>query len=72
MNATWKLYRHTYGFETVVVKPFNIYGPAEDLAEYRKAVPYFVFAAVKGEPLEVSGDGEQTLDPIYVDDAIEA
>ena len=67
-----ELYRHVYGFETVVVKPYNIYGPAEDLAEYRKAVPYFVLAAVKGEPLEVFGDGEQTLDPIYVDDAIEA
>lgn len=67
-----QLYRHVYGFEAVIVKPYNIYGPAEDLAEYRKAVPYFVLAAVKGEPLEVFGDGQQTLDPIYVDDAIEA
>ncbi len=46
--------------------------PLKTLAEYRKAVPYFVLAAVKGEPLEIFGDGEQTLDPIYVDDAIEA
>lgn len=67
-----EMYRHVYGFESIIVKPYNIYGPAEDLAEYRKAVPYFVLAAVKGEPLEIFGDGEQTLDPIYVDDAIEA
>jgi len=67
-----ELYRYVYGFESIIVKPYNIYGPAEDLAEYRKAVPYFVLAAVKGEPLEIFGDGEQTLDPIYVDDAVEA
>ena len=67
-----EMYRYVYGFESIIVKPYNIYGPAEDLAEYRKAVPYFVLAAVKGEPLEIFGDGEQTLDPIYVDDAIEA
>lgn len=67
-----EMYRYVYGFESIIVKPYNIYGPAEDLAEYRKAVPYFVLAAVKGEPLEIFGDGEQTIDPIYVDDAIEA
>ena len=42
------------------------------MVEYRKAVPYFVIAALKGEPLEIFGDGEQTMDAIYLDDAVEA
>lgn len=67
-----EMYRSVYGFKTVIARPFNIYGPEELLKEYRKAIPYFTVAALKGEPLEVFGDGEQTLDPIYVDDAVRA
>ena len=67
-----EMYRCVYGLQAVIVRPYNIYGPAEELVEYRKAVPYFVIAALRGEPLEIFGDGEQTMDAIYVDDAIEA
>jgi UDP-glucose 4-epimerase len=67
-----EMYKSVYGFKTILARPFNIYGPDEMLTEYRKAIPYFIVAALKGEPLEVFGDGEQTLDPIYVDDAVEA
>jgi UDP-glucose 4-epimerase len=67
-----EMYQCIYGFQSVIVRPYNIYGPAEELAEYRKAIPYFVIAALKGEPLEIFGNGEQTMDAIYVDDAVEA
>lgn len=67
-----ELYRHIYGFESIIVRPYNIYGPEEELIEYRKAIPYFIVAALKGEPLEIFGNGEQTMDAIYIDDAIEA
>jgi nucleoside-diphosphate-sugar epimerase len=66
------MYRYVYGFQAVIVRPYNIYGPAEELIEYRKAIPYFVIAALRGEPLEIFGNGEQTMDAIYVDDAVEA
>jgi UDP-glucose 4-epimerase len=67
-----EMYRCVYGLKSVIVRPYNIYGPAEELVEYRKAIPYFVMAALRGDPLEIFGDGEQTMDAIYVDDAIEA
>lgn len=67
-----EMYEHVYGFQSVIVRPYNIYGPAEELVEYRKAIPYFVIAALRGEPLEIFGNGEQTMDAIYVDDAVEA
>lgn len=67
-----EMYQHVYGFQSVIVRPYNIYGPTEELVEYRKAIPYFVIAALKGEPLEIFGNGEQTMDAIYIDDAVEA
>ena len=66
------MYRNVYGFNTVTARPFNIYGPEEPLSEYRKAIPYFTIAALKNETIEIFGNGEQTMDAIYVDDAIEA
>jgi UDP-glucose 4-epimerase len=66
------MYRNVYGFNAVVVRPFNVYGPEEQLNEYRKAIPYFTVAALKNETIEIFGNGEQTMDAIYVDDAIEA
>jgi len=67
-----EMYQYVYGFQSIITRPYNIYGPAEELAEYRKAVPYFIIAALKDEPLEIFGDGEQTMDAIYIDDAVEA
>jgi nucleoside-diphosphate-sugar epimerase len=66
------IYRNVYGFNAVIARPFNVYGPEEQLDEYRKAVPYFTIAALKNETIEIFGNGEQTMDAIYVDDAIEA
>ncbi|MFB0562626.1 MAG: NAD-dependent epimerase/dehydratase family protein [Candidatus Lokiarchaeia archaeon] len=67
-----EMYREIYGFKPVITRPFNVYGPEEYLIEYRKAVPYFIVTALRNEPIEVFGDGEQTMDVIYVDDAAKA
>lgn len=67
-----EMYTEIYGFETVITRPYNVYGPAELLIEYRKAIPYFIIAALKGEVLEILGDGKQTMDAIYIDDVVDA
>lgn len=67
-----EMYREIYGFKVVITRPFNVYGPDEALREYRKAIPYFIVAALRNEPLEIFGDGEQTMDAIYVEDTVEA
>jgi len=67
-----EMYRVIHGLEPVIFRPFNVYGPEEKVLEYRKAVPYFIIAALKDEPLEVFGDGEQTMDLVYVRDCVEA
>jgi len=67
-----EMYREIYGFKCVITRPFNVYCPGELLKEYRKAIPYFIIAALKNKPLEVFGTGEQTMDAIYIDDVVEA
>ncbi len=66
------MYREIYGIKTVITRPFNVYGPEEYLEEYRKAIPYFIVASLRNEPLEVFGTGMQTMDPIYVEDVVQA
>ncbi len=52
-------YHDQYGLETVVGRLFNTIGPRQTGA-YGMVVPRFVRAALRGEPLEVYGTGEQS------------
>lgn len=54
-----------------VVRYFNVFGPRQDSSSYGYVVPIFVRAALADEPLQVHGDGEQTRDFTYIDDAVE-
>ncbi len=62
-------YNCTYDVPTVIVRPFNNYGPRQHL---EKMIPRFIQAAMKGETLTIHGDGSQKRDWIYVDDVCEA
>ena len=68
-----QLYHRLYGFETVALRYFNVYGPRQDPAsEYAAVIPRFVRACLAGEPPTVFGDGEQTRDFTFVGDAVAA
>lgn len=67
-----EMYREIYGFKTIITRPYNVYGPGEQVTDYRKAIPYFIISALRNEPIEIFGSGNQTVDAIYVDDAVEA
>jgi len=63
----------SYGLSTAVVRYSNIYGPGQSPDNpYCGVVAKFFDAASKGEPFKIHGDGEQTRDFTYVDDAVEA
>ena len=56
---------------TASLRFFNVFGPGQDPAgPYAAAVPAFMDLAVRGEPLTIFGDGEQSRDFIYVKDAV--
>lgn len=57
------------GLKAVSVRPFNVYGPGQ-VGE--GAVRIFCERALRGDPLQVTGDGSQTRAWIYVDDFVDA
>jgi UDP-glucuronate decarboxylase len=63
-------YARTYGVQIKVARIFNTYGPRMD-PEDGRVVSNFIVRALKGEPLELYGDGRQTRSFCYVDDLID-
>jgi UDP-glucose 4-epimerase len=63
-------YFRTFGIETVALRFGNVYGPLS--GHKNSAVAKFIKRAMRGEVLEIYGDGTQTRDFIYIDDLIRA
>ncbi len=59
------------GLEVSVVRYFNSYGPRMDGRGYGSVVARFISQALKGEPLTVYGDGQQTRCFTYVSDTVD-
>ena len=54
-----------------VVRGQNVYGPGQHWGRIKKAVPTFIMAALRNEPISVFGDGSQIIDLIHVQDFCE-
>ena len=62
-------YHRYHGLDTRIVRIFNTYGPRMRVQDGR-VVPNFIMQALKGEPLTVYGQGQQTRSFQYVDDLV--
>jgi nucleoside-diphosphate-sugar epimerase len=60
-----------YGLRVVKPRFFNSYGPGEVPGQYRNVIPNFIYWAIKGMPLPITGSGEETRDFTYVRDIID-
>ena len=60
-------YNH-YGLPVVKARFFNSYGPGEVPGQYRNVIPNFIYWAMKGQCLPITGTGEETRDFTYVGD----
>jgi dTDP-glucose 4,6-dehydratase len=69
-EALTMAYHRFHNIDTRIVRIFNTYGPRMRLDDGR-VVPNFIQQALRGEPLTIYGDGEQTRSFCYVDDLIE-
>jgi nucleoside-diphosphate-sugar epimerase len=68
-----RIYSTLHGIETVSLRYFNIFGPRQDPAsEYAAVIPKFIQAMLRGEAPTIYGDGKQTRDFTYIDNAVEA
>jgi nucleoside-diphosphate-sugar epimerase len=65
-------YWHHYGLPIVKTRFFNSYGPGEVPGQYRNVIPNFIYWAMKGQPLPITGNGKMTRDFTYVDDIVDA
>lgn len=61
-------YHKEFGLKAVSVRPFNIYGPGQT---GEGAIHEFVTRAIKDEPLQIHGDGDQIRSWCYIDDFVD-
>lgn len=63
-------FHNLYGLPIVNARFFNVYGPGEVPGKYRNVIPNFLYWAMNGQALPITGDGTETRDWTYVDDII--
>lgn len=67
-----RLYSHLYGLSTCSIRLANPYGEYQRVRAAQGAIPVFCYKALKGEAINVWGDGSVSRDFLYVGDAIDA
>ena len=60
-----------YGLPVAIARYFNVYGPGEVPGKYRNVIPNFIWWAMHGKPLPITGTGEETRDFTYVEDIVD-
>ena len=64
-------FNNHYGLSIVKTRFFNSFGPGEAPGRYRNVIPNFIAWAMQGQPLPITGTGEETRDWTYVVDIVE-
>jgi UDP-glucose 4-epimerase len=67
-----QLYVKEFGVRAWIVKWFNVFGPGQHYGIPQKLAPTAIVKALRNEPIQVFGNGRQTVDHIYVADAVNA
>jgi UDP-glucose 4-epimerase len=67
------IWTRLYNVETVGLRYFNVFGPRQDpKSQYAAVIARFIQWGLRGQPLEVHGDGTQSRDFTYIDNVVEA
>ncbi|CAN5244748.1 SDR family oxidoreductase [soil metagenome] len=67
-----KVFADVYGMELIGFRYFNIFGPRQDPdGPYAAVIPLFVKGILNKTPVYINGDGEQTRDFTYVENAVQ-
>ena len=68
-----EVFSRTYGFSTVGLRYFNVFGKRQDPAgAYAAVIPRWVAAMIKNEAVHINGDGETSRDFCYIDNTVQA
>jgi UDP-N-acetylglucosamine 4-epimerase len=67
------VFARTYGFQTIGLRYFNIFGRRQDPnGAYAAVMPKWFSALIRGEELFINGDGETSRDFCYIDNCVQA
>ncbi|MCY1211322.1 UDP-N-acetylglucosamine 4-epimerase [compost metagenome] len=67
------VFHRSYGFETIGLRYFNVFGPRQDPnGAYAAVIPKWVFGMLKSEAIYINGDGETSRDFCFIENAIQA
>jgi len=67
------VYAQLYGIEFIGLRYFNVFGPGQDPdGAYAAVIPLFIKAILDNKPPRINGDGLQSRDFTYVDNAVQA
>lgn len=68
-----RVFYQLYGFETVALRYFNVFGPRQDPgSQYAAVIPRFITALRRGEPPTIYGDGQQSRDFTFIANVVQA
>lgn len=67
------VFARLYGMKVIGLRYFNIFGPRQDPdGPYAAVIPLFVSGILKNTPVYINGDGEQTRDFTFIENAVQA
>ncbi len=67
------VFARCYGFDTIGLRYFNVFGPRQDPnGAYAAVIPKWIASLMSGETVRINGDGETSRDFCYVDNAVQA
>ncbi len=68
-----EVFARCYGFRTIGLRYFNIFGRRQDPnGAYAAVIPKWFAALISGEPVQINGDGETSRDFCYIDNCVQA
>ena len=68
-----QLFAHCYGFASIGLRYFNVFGPRQDpRGAYAAVIPLWMASLIEGLPVHINGDGQTTRDFCYIDNVVQA
>ena len=66
------VFARTYGFKTIGLRYFNVFGPRQDPnGAYAAVIPKWSAAMIQGDTVIINGDGETSRDFCFIDNAVQ-
>jgi UDP-N-acetylglucosamine/UDP-N-acetylgalactosamine 4-epimerase len=67
------VFARCYGFESIGLRYFNVFGPRQDPdGAYAAVIPKWIAAMLRNEPVFINGDGQTSRDFCFIDNAVQA